>query len=403
MSAAARPHVLVATTNFPLARRGDRTGNFIVDAVTALTGEVDQTVVMPNDDATGAPREVWEGVVPVVRFQYWWPRRHMRLAHGDGIPTNLARSWLARLQLPALIVMFAWTLWRCARNADVIHAHWLPVALLALPARWRSGAPLVVTLHGTDVTQFPRWFVRWALRRVDVVVSAHDDLLRRAAGLAPGVRRERIRHYVVPQRDHRDDPDAAALDRDGGPGRLVLFVGRLSPERDPLTLVRAAPGVLAALPDTTFAIVGDGPLLPQVEAEIARLGVRAQVEAFGYRRDVWSFLDRADVFTALSDRNNAWVTAMVEAMRAGVPVVATTAGETATALTDGEDALLIPVGDHEALASALVEVLSDDTLAARLRNGARRTLARAGFDPGTVLAELTSLYRELAGGQRARR
>lgn len=390
-----RPRVLVVTTNFPLRRRGDRTGNFVVDPVVALADDVDTTVLCPIDSRLAAPRERWEGKVDVVRYRYWWPRRAQRLAHGDGIPTALRTDRRAWLQLVPFLVATVLVVLRHARRADVVHAHWLPVALLCLPARWLHRTPIAVTLHGTDVTQFPDRFVAWGLRRMDVVVSAHDDLLATAGRLAPRSRRERIRHLVEPQPvDAAEDAEVAAR-LEGGP--VVLFVARTSPERDPLTFVRAATHVREVVDGVTFALVGSGPLDDAIRVEIAALALEDTVEVFGHRPDVWTFLGRADVFCALSDRNNVWVTALVEAMRAGVPVVATTAGDTARVLRDRHDAMLVPVGDDRAVAEAIVAVLTDATLAEGLGATATNTLAENGFDPAAVRSRTLDLYRELAG------
>lgn len=390
------PRVLVLTTNFPRQRRGDVTGNFVVDPILALADDVEHVVLAPLDAGSATRREQLAEGVAVRRFGYWWPRSAQRLAYGHGIPTNLASSRLARLQLAPFLAVFATRALAAARDVDVVHAHWLPTVLAALPARLVLRRPLLVTLHGTDVNRFPRPFVRWALRRCDVVVSSHDDLLERVHALAPSVRRERIRHLVEPQ-----PTDGAAMARirsELGPGPVVIFVGRLSPERDPLTFVRSVPYVLERVPDARFAVVGDGVLRHAVLDEIRRLGVGEHVRVFGHRPDVWNFLALADVFAALSPLTNAWVTALVEAMRASVPAVVTDSGSTPAALTDGEDVLLVPVADPQRLGQALARVLLDPGLARRLAEGARRRLARAGFEPAEVRGRLLMLYRELAGG-----
>jgi glycosyltransferase involved in cell wall biosynthesis len=393
-----RPRVLVATSHFPLYRRGDVTGNFVVDPILGLVDAIDYRVVTPADETDAPTRAMLEGKVDVRRFRYWWPRPAQRVAYRRGIPTNLRDSWLARAQLPGFIVRFVVSLVRHAfRWADVVHAHWLPVALLALPARWLTGARILVTLHGTDITQFPRWFTRFGLARVDAIVTAHEDLFRDARELAPSVPTHQIRHLVEPQ---PVDPAAIAEVRERlGDGPVVLFVARLSPERDPVALVRAAARVVAEVPDARFAVVGQGALEDDLHRTIAELGLEDHVVLFGYRDDVWTFLRTATCFVALSDRNNIWVTAMVEAMRAGLPVVATTAGDTADELTDGVDALLVPVGDEAAIAAALVRLLSDPGLRDRLAQGAADRLTAAGFDPERVKAETVALYAELAGGR----
>jgi glycosyltransferase involved in cell wall biosynthesis len=394
------PRVVVATSHFPRFRRGDVAGNFVVDPLLALAGRVDFQVVTPIDEEPDTPlRAPLEGRVPVHRFRYWPTRRGHQVAYRRGVWTNLQESWLARLQLPLFALAFVVTILRHARHADVVHAHWLPVALLALPARWLFRVPVVVTLHGTDITQFPTWFTRFGLRRMDAIVTAHEDLHRDASQLAPRVPLHQVRHLVEPQ--PVEDAAVTEVRSRLGDGPVALFVARLSPERDPLSFVRAADVARRTVPDARFAIVGMGALEGEVEQLIDELDLRDHVVAFGYRPDVWTFLRVADCFAALSDRNNIWVTAVVEAMRAGLPVVATTAGDTADELVDGVHALLVPVGDVAAIGDALARLLADPQLRTRVADGARRRLEEAGFDPDRVKDETVALYRSLAAGRRA--
>lgn len=391
---AERPRVLVVTTNFPLRVRGDVTGNFVYDPIVALQDDVDFTVLAPLDPHHAARRESLGSSIAVHRFQYFWPRSAQRLAYGYGIPENLQTSRVAWLQLPFLCVQLVRWILRLARRVDVIHCHWLLTVPFALPARAVHGVPVIATLHGTDVNESPSWLLRAILRRCDLVVSSHDDLLERVRRLEPRVRAERVRHLIEPQ--PTDPAGEALLARALPDGPLVVFVGRLSPVRDPLTLVRAVPRLAEQVPGVRVAILGEGPQRPALEAEVARLGVGERVVLFGHRHDVWTFLRRADAFVALSPANNVWVTALAEAMTAGVPAVATRSGATAATLTDGHDALLVPVADAGALADALARVLTDRELAGRLAANARRTLATAGFDPAEVRERTLEAYRRSA-------
>ncbi len=390
--------VLVATTNFALRERGDVTANFVVDPVMALGRDprVEVTVLAPLDDRIAAPREEFSPGVQMHRFSYWWPRRTMRLAYGQGIPTHLKSSWLARLQVVPFVVAFTLAILRDARRADVIQAHWLPVALLAFPARAIHGTPMVVTLHGTDITQFPSWFTKRILRRVDGIVTAHEDLRRAAAELAPDVPCHQIRHLVEPQHVPDAARDELAAWIGGADVPVGVFVARFSPERDPVSFVRAVPHALALCPEAKFVVVGDGVLMPEVRAAVAGLDLDGRVLVTGYRSDVWTFLERGDCFAALSDRNNIWVTALIEAMRAGLPCVVTRSGDAETALTDGIDALLVDVGDAAQIGDAMGRLLADPEVAARIARGATAKLSSIGFDPEVVIEETVALYRGLA-------
>lgn len=390
----------MVTTNFPIRVRGDVTGNFVYDPVVELSDEVAFTVLAPLDPRHAARHEPLGRGVEVYRFQYFWPRAAQRLAYGYGIPDNLATSRLAWFQLPMLCLqLLRWTL-RLARRVDVIHCHWLLTVPFVLPAARRYCRPIVVTLHGTDVNRSPAWLTRRLLRCCDLVVSSHDDLLDAVRRLVPEVETRRLRHLIQPQPLSADAE--AQVRRHLGEGPKVVFVGRLSPVRDAMTLVRAAPHVLAEAPRVRFALLGEGPQRRALEKEIARLGLTGRVLLFGHRPDVWTFLHHADVFTALSPVNNVWVTALAEAMAAGVPAVVTASGVTADTLTDGHDALLIPPGDERALARAIVRLLRDQDLASRLAGGARTTLAAAGFEPDRVRQETLAAYRDAVGQRTGR-
>ena len=198
--------------------------------------------------------------------------RHFGIAYGHGVVGNLRRRpWLVLL-LPAFLLSFARAARRAARDADLVHAHWLPSALVALSTR----KPYVVQLWGTDVELARRtpWLARPLLRRARLAIVASEFLAGAARELGAGEVR------IVP-------PPVEIPDEVGEPADPphVLFAGRLSPEKGILDFLEATEGLRRV-------IVGDGPLRDRVP------------EALGFvpPREVGPYYERAAVVCVPSRR-----------------------------------------------------------------------------------------------------
>jgi glycosyltransferase involved in cell wall biosynthesis len=324
-------NVVVLTTSYPRTE-DDAAGAFVRDGVEALRRQrVSMTVVSPASF------------------------RHFGIAYGDGIIGNLRRAPWKVLLLPAFFVSFVAAARRAARDADLVHAHWLPSGLVALA----TGKPFVVQLWGTDVelARRVRALARLVLGRARLVLGASEALVAAARELgACDVR-------LVPS--GIDIPETVAEPADPP---HVLYVGRLSEEKGVLELIEAADGL-------PLVVVGDGPLRDRVP------------DAVGFVRpaDVGSYLERAAVVACPSRREGYGVVAR-QAMAYGRPVVATSVGGLRDAVVDGETGLVVPPRDVNALRAALAQLLADGDLRARLGSAARHhAIERFGLDQAARL------------------
>jgi len=168
----------------------------------------------------------------------------------------------------------------------------------------------------------------------------------------------------------------------------LIAVGRLKAPKDFLTLIRAC----AALTTGSYEalIVGDGPDRAAIEAEIGRLGLEDSVRLARERADVPELLADSDVFV-LSSRSEGLPVSVLEAMAAGLPVVASRVGGLDELVVDGETGILVSSRDHEALAAALTSMVEDRTLRRRLGR-AGRSRAEALFDLGAFRQAHVDLY-----------
>jgi glycosyltransferase involved in cell wall biosynthesis len=152
---------------------------------------------------------------------------------------------------------------------------------------------------------------------------------------------------------------------------LVLFVGRLSRQKRAHVLLEAFAGLAAKRPRARLALAGDGPERAALERRARELGLDGRVAFLGVRTDVPDLLRAADVFV-LPSGEEGQSNALLEAMAAGAPCVATDIPGNRDMLADGRDGLLVPVDDAKALERAAGRLLEDRSLA--------RTLARAGCE-----------------------
>jgi glycosyltransferase involved in cell wall biosynthesis len=284
---------------------------------------------------------------------------------------------------------------------DIVHTH-MPlsaaIARVVVPHRTR----LVHTEHNMWQRHHPatRWANRLTLRRNDAVLAVSASVARSIrSGLPTGERRavEVLYHGIdIDAFGGCRSPDAVARARallDLGPDDLVIgSVGNFTPKKDHRTLLHATAEVVQRLPSARLVLVGDGPLRESLEQSVRDLGLSSRVRFAGPRDDVPSLLAAFDVF-CLSSRYEGLSIALLEAMAARVPAVATAVGGIPEVVQANRSGLLVQPGDPHALAAALVAVLTDPALASELMEAGWRRAAE--FDIARATDRLQALYAEL--------
>jgi D-inositol-3-phosphate glycosyltransferase len=333
--------VVVLTTSYP-RHADDTAGRFVADAVERVR-------------AAGVEVEV----VSPAGF------RHFGIAYGHGVMGNLRRRPWLWAAVPPFLASFARVARSAARDADLVHAHWLPSGAVAIA----TGKPFAVQLWGSDVElarRAPR-LARRVLRRAQTVICPSGALAEEARAL--GARDV----AVIPS--GIDLP--AEVGKEADPPE-VLYAGRLSPEKGVLELVEAADGM-------HLVVAGDGPLrdrVPQARGfvppdELARLYARAAVVACPSHREGFGV-------------------ACLEAMAHGRPVVASAVGGLLDLVVDGETGIHVAPGDVGALRAALERLLGDRELRRRLGEAGRRRAAER-FSWDAVTRATLELYARYAG------
>jgi glycosyltransferase involved in cell wall biosynthesis len=179
------------------------------------------------------------------------------------------------------------------------------------------------------------------------------------------------------------------------PRRHVITVANLRPEKGHVVLVDAAVHVLSRFPDARFSVVGEGRERAAIEARLTERGVSYAFRLLGERQDVPSLLAEADL-AVLPSLTESLPNAVLEAMAAGLPVVASQVGGVPEVVDHGGTGLLVAAGDAHALADAICAVMAEPLLATRMGLAARAMVQRR-FSYDRMVSAIEGLYRrELA-------
>lgn len=272
---------------------------------------------------------------------------------------------------------------------------------------WRSQLgreyPWVAFHHGYTTTDLKmrafNWFDRWSLPTADRLVTVCHAFARELAS-STGVPLEKIsvRHNSVRTRPQVSAVDIQSLRTRLGIAsdeRIVLTVGRLSREKAQIDLLAAYKRLRATNPDISskLIIVGDGPERRRLEAAADAHGIRERVIFTGQISEVQLFYAAAQVF-ALPSHSEGSPNVLLEAMAANLPIAATRVGGVPEIVENNESALLVPVNDPDAMAAALVRILSDQDLAERLTTNSAALVANQ-FNPEKYVRALVEIYGDV--------
>jgi glycosyltransferase involved in cell wall biosynthesis len=356
---------------------------------------VEVHVIAPGADGL-KEEEVWEGV-HIHRFRYFFPRSLQKVAYGAGILANLRKDPWAWLGMPTFLLSFFLKTLRIGRKCDLLHCFWSPTALIALPLAKLAGKGIVLTVLGSDIRYLPAFLNRFIFALVDRIVAPATEIFEELEKL--GVKGYNVIPMPVDESKFHRQQDFSSVRREFGLNDewVVSFVARLDEFKDPLTFVKAIPGIQSRIPKVKFFLVGDGPLRESVEELVTQHGLQDIVHLTGFRGDVERFLGVSHIFVALSPYENTWSNTIAEAMFMEVPCIITDAGYSARFFAHRENCLLIPPKNEKALADAVVELVGDSELRTRVVSGAKELLRSFHRTIPDITEATISLYRDLIG------
>ncbi|MDP3938095.1 MAG: glycosyltransferase family 4 protein, partial [Deltaproteobacteria bacterium] len=288
---------------------------------------------------------------------------------------------------------------------DVIHVHIPgPMLIPAVAAGRVRGVPVVLKFANLSpergiwvdlpASRLRGWPIEAATRRVDGVVAISSRIARAAEeGGWPTV--ARIPNGIDPRIFDRSFPPRAnarrSLHVEGEP--VVLFVGRLSYQKGVDVLLEAWARFRRRRPRAHLVLLGEGPEAAALQRQAEALGIAASVDFRGLRRDAGPHYAAADIFV-LPSRYEGFPNVMLEAMSAGLPVVASRVSGTEDAIDNGRNGLLVPPGEPQPLADALFELASGPERARALGHEARKTV-ESSYHIRAVAEQTMAFYARL--------
>ena len=287
------------------------------------------------------------------------------------------------------------------RRIDVVHTHMSRAHLFGVLLRILFGVPCVATAHCR------KFQPHWMLNDHVIAVSEATRRFHVRFNLVRPRRIETVYNFVDPRwRGEVPQHVRARIRAELGAGEssaLVASVGQISQRKGQVYLVRAMPKILHAVPEAKLLLVGGTTrtrkYLNQVEAVARELGVADHVVWTGMRDDVEELLAAVDLL-AHAALEEPLSRVLLEAMTAGLPIVATDVTGTRECITPGETGVLVPPEDPDALAEAIVALLGDPARRHRLGRAAQRQVAR-DFSPQTTASRTEAVFERVVSRRKA--
>lgn len=394
--------ILTITSAYP-ARADDPRGIFIHHLAVALASQgVAVTVLAPG--APDAPLSETRDGVSVQRVNYWLPR-WQALARAGGIVPNIQRNPLVLAQVPALICALTKRALQIGGDFDVIHAHWMfPSGIAGRLAAVRHGVPFVVTSHGGDLNLSRRaWplraLVRWICRAASKCVGISHAMV--AEFVRQGVPGDKVQFIPLGVSSGQVQPcptDVPSTFREHE-GLRTVYVGNLIPGKSVQTLLQAH-GILESRGyDPATLVIGEGPSERDLRQQTKALGLR-NVTFLGPRphEQIASYMLAANVLV-LPSRSEGRGLVLLEAMEAGLPVIASDIPGPREVVRPGETGMLFPTGNADALADCLQRLVESPGLGPALGAGGKEFVRREKLTPSECARLHIQLYQSLTSGR----
>ena len=328
----------------------------------------------------------------------------------DGIPVHVLPWGLRKRAFSAVKILIGAIR---ASYPCVIHTHDLRPDAVGLLAAVATGCPIVASNHGwhsmwsglAPKRRRNEWLRARILRQFDLVIAVGDSV--RDESIRRGLARESVTtiHTGIDLESFQPRSSRACVRKNLGFSEDQVVIGniaRLHPEKGQSILLRAFSQVAGRVPLAQLLIVGEGPLLAALKAETENLALTNKVTFVAFEKDIAAMYSALDIF-ALPSLAEGTPLVVYKAAASGVPTVASQVAGVGELLSDGETALLVPPGDVDALAAALIRLACDDTgLACRLGRRARE-VARSDprFSVSNSTRSLELIYQGLVQSKRS--
>ncbi len=305
------------------------------------------------------------------------------------------------------IAAFIWRLRGAIRHhrPDIVHTNSLKADLLGGLAARLAGIPVVWHIHDRIASDYLPGRMVWLLRRLSrhvpkaVIANSQSTLetlylpTSKPKIIAyPGIPDPMAGRLPFPEQPSARQPRTVS-------GATVILVGRISPWKGQDVFIRAAAIVNRTRPDVHFNIVGsvlfgEEAYETEIRQLVQKLGLEKVISFLGFRKDVPDLISKADLLVHASTSPEPFGQVVVQAMAAGKPVVATRGGGVVEIVAEYETGLLVPMGDADAMAAAILMILANPGQAAAMGTAGRQRYLKH-FTIDTTVSEIKKVYQRM--------
>lgn len=375
------------------AHEQDYKGGLVRDLAFELSQRGHEVHVVTPMRPGASREEITEGI-RVHRFSYYGWRSGVQLGELKGTPVLLLGSLMVLGTIKCLTSVLK-------HNVDLIHACWVvPSGLIGLIVGRLTGRPAVATAAGSDLNiapqnRFVRLLTTLTLKHIDKLLPLSTALQQTALALGLPEHKANVIHGTV-------GIDIPVLDKiprkslvQGRGSRTLLYVGNLTPPRQADTVIRAMQRVVVIAKDCHLFLVGEGNLRSSLEILADELDLSSHVHFCGPlpRDQVLAMLPNADVFVHCSNHEGLGI-AIMEAMGAGLPVVANRVGGVLDLVYEGETGFMLSPDDVEGYADRIISLLKNDQLRKQLGTSGR-SFAEKHLNKEAILSQTEKVYQDV--------
>ena len=354
--------ILVMASTFP-RYFDDSTPRFVFDLSKRLNVKFDSVVLAPH--APGILKKENMDGLDVRRFAYFKPESMQKLCYGGGIIPNMKASFLAKIQMPLLIISEFFTAGKIIKNEKIrmVHAHWmLPQGLVGVWLKKMYNVPLIVTIHGSDLFPLKSKMLvglqKCVCKNADFI-TANRAAAEELAGRFPEFKEKIV---VIPMGVDTDvfKKRKVKKPKKYSKNKLIVFVGRLSDQKGLQYVIDAMPNILSHDSSVKLIVVGEGPYEKELRQKINANNVQKNVEFLGAlnQNEVAKYYNMADIFILPSLSNKTGTEALglslLEAMSSCCAVIGTDVGGIRLAIKNGYNGILVNQKNSEEIAKSVV-------------------------------------------------
>lgn len=300
-----------------------------------------------------------------------------------------------------------------SERPDIVHTHTAKAGAVGRIEAWLAGVPTIVhTFHGHVFEGYFGRLKTWIFIIIERILARLTDSI---ITLSEGLKKELVNIKIAPSSKISIIPLGLELDRFISPDvrknrfktslgiapdtLLVGIVGRLVPIKGHRVFLEAVRKIMklrldiSDLQPVKFIVIGDGELRSELEEYTDGLDIREHVIFTGFRADLPDIYADTDIIV-LSSYNEGTPVSLIEAMTAGVPIVATKVGGVSDLIHDGVTGLLVPAGDADALAAGVIRLLDDPALRKQMGENAKKAVYPK-YDVSNLVKNMDELYNML--------